>query len=57
MSNSRETREQQRRPYRRPRLRAVELVAEEVLGIGCKDGSGTAPSAPCANLQCAAIGS
>jgi len=44
-------------PYRRPRLHAVDLVAEEVLGIGCKDATGLASGQPCVALNCAAIGS
>lgn len=29
-------------PYEKPALKAIELAAEEVLGIGCKMGSTTA---------------
>ena len=28
-----------RQPYEKPRLRTIELVAEEVLAVGCKNAS------------------
>jgi hypothetical protein len=31
-----ETKEDQKRLYEKPRLRTIELAAEEVLAIGCK---------------------
>ncbi len=33
-----------RKPYQKPELKVIELVAEEVLGIGCKNDSSSAPS-------------
>jgi hypothetical protein len=37
MNTQRDTRNaHNRRPYEPPRLRTIELVAEEVLGAGCK---------------------
>jgi hypothetical protein len=37
--------EKAKQPYRKPRLRTIELTAEEVLGAGCKTlaGGGVAP--------------
>jgi hypothetical protein len=51
-----------RRPYTKPRIRTIELVAEEVLTTGCKNGAaGPARSPatdPCGLSQrCAALGS
>jgi len=41
-----------KKPYRKPRLRTIELVADEVLAVGCKVQNGTAavgnPKASCA---------
>jgi hypothetical protein len=49
-----------KRRYEKPRLRIIELVAEEVLAIGCKfiDG-GTAPGSPndCISNNCSIAGS
>jgi len=30
-----------RKPYQKPRLRTIELVADEVLAVGCKVQNGT----------------
>jgi len=44
-------------PYRRPRLRIIDLQAEEVLGIGCKGLAGDAPFArPCNSNNCRQLG-
>lgn len=44
---SRENREKTKKTYKKPRLRTIELVAEEVLAIGCKQvTSGTAVGGP-----------
>jgi hypothetical protein len=46
--------------YEKPRLRVIELSADEVLAIGCKTGSsGFSPlkPPPCAAHQCAKNGS
>lgn len=46
---------QEKQAYEKPRLRIIELAAEEVLGVGCK----SAPGAPgsgiyfCGNINCA----
>ena len=48
-----------KQPYEKPRLRIIELSAEEVLAVGCKliDG-GNAPSAPtCISVPCSEAGS
>lgn len=47
-------------PYEKPRLRKIELAAEEVLAVGCKlQGSGSAPLGPppCVSNKCAGVGS
>jgi hypothetical protein len=53
--------ESPRRPYAKPRIRTIELAADEVLGVGCKNGaSSAAPSMPdpCGlSAHCAALGS
>jgi hypothetical protein len=38
--------EKKNQPYEKPRLRVIELIAEEVLGIGCKTAAGGAPLPP-----------
>lgn len=37
---SEQDKEQTKQPYEKPKLRTIELVAEEVLGIGCKMAGG-----------------
>ena len=51
--------EKEKRVYEKPRLRTIELAAEEVLGVGCKMTSGgTAPSiTPCTAGPCVSLGS
>lgn len=49
-----------RMPYEKPRLRTIELAAEEVLSAGCKvDGStaGRLPFATCTTGHCGGLGS
>ncbi|MBI5848190.1 MAG: hypothetical protein HZB31_09635 [Nitrospirae bacterium] len=43
--------------YEKPRLRVIELVAEEVMGIGCKTVSGPGSGSVCAAVGCFEIGS
>lgn len=47
-------RDRQYREYEKPRLRVIELAAQEVLGAGCKlEFSGVAPlAAPCEANNC-----
>lgn len=46
------------RGYVKPKLRTIELVAEEVLATGCKTGFSTGPAPPnCLAIGCAADGS
>jgi hypothetical protein len=55
-----ESTELQKQPYEKPRLRVIELTAEEVLAVGCKTASsGTAPrkAPPCMVSGCAKKGS
>jgi len=45
-------------PYLKPKLRTIELVAEEVLGVGCKSSGAIAVGvAPCWGNGCAQNGS
>ena len=46
-------------PYAKPRLRTIELVAEEVLSVGCKlaTGPGGPIGATCTAAACFADGS
>lgn len=47
-----------KRPYEKPLLRTIELVAEEVLGIGCKlEDGGEAPlGSTCIDATCLQAG-
>ncbi|MFZ5905900.1 MAG: hypothetical protein ACOYVJ_00645 [Nitrospirota bacterium] len=50
----------QKQPYEKPRLRVIDLTAEEVLAVGCKTtSSGNAPGKPppCMRAGCAKLGS
>lgn len=51
--------EKTRLPYEKPRLRIIELAAEEVLAIGCKiDGGGFSVGvSPCIANSCTGVGS
>jgi hypothetical protein len=56
--NSRE--QQKRRPYKRPTMTRVGLVAEQVLAVGCKlDAGSGGPLSPisCTNNNCNTAGS
>jgi hypothetical protein len=47
-----------KRPYETPKLRVIELVAEEVLATGCKHGNIGGPyGVNCVASQCAGSGS
>jgi len=47
-----------RQAYEKPLLRTIELVAEEVLGVGCKTQSqGNPLSASCISNNCSTLGS
>lgn len=49
---------QKKRAYEKPRLRVIELAAEEVLAIGCKTNSESASgSTPCWLNGCSQLGS
>lgn len=43
--------------YEKPRLRVIELVAEEVMGVGCKTATGPGPVTLCATGACFDTGS
>ena len=51
--------ENSKQPYEKPRLRTIELAAEEVLGVGCKTAAGaTGPAIPtCSISMCVQLGS
>ena len=51
--------EKGKRVYEKPRLRTIELAAEEVLGVGCKLAGGGFDfgAAPCAANNCSQLGS
>lgn len=48
-----------KKPYEKPRLRAIELAADEVLGVGCKTNQGgfNVGGSPCMANQCVKKGS
>lgn len=43
--------------YEKPRLRVIELVAEEVMGVGCKTLASVGPITLCNALNCFNTGS
>ncbi len=48
----------EKRPYERPRLRRIGLVADEVLAAGCKIGVQAGPrGANCRGIPCSKPGS
>jgi len=49
MKNHKKTIEK-KHEYERPRLRIIELLAEEVLGIACHNSSNAAPNTPHCDL-------
>ena len=55
---STEARPQKRLPYEKPKLRVIDLAAEEVLGVGCKMGGSRAErNNTCISGSCSALGS
>ncbi len=50
--------ENKKKEYEKPKLRTIELAAEEVLAVGCKTVGGPGPfSAICMAQACAGLGS
>ena len=51
--------EEKLQPYEKPKLRVIELAAEEVLAVGCKTNAGGPNPAPpqCAPGGCFQVGS
>ena len=50
--------ERSKRPYEKPQLRRIGLVADEVLAAGCKLGSQSGPrGANCRGIPCSKPGS
>jgi hypothetical protein len=43
--------------YEKPRLRVIELAAEEVMGIGCKTTTSPGPLILCNTGTCFSVGS
>ncbi|MDQ7786111.1 MAG: hypothetical protein RDU01_00725 [Thermodesulfovibrionales bacterium] len=42
--------------YEKPKLRAIDLTADEVLAVGCKTHAGGGPATPtCAVRKCAGV--
>ena len=54
---STEAEQQRKRPYEKPKLRVIDLAAEEVLGIACKTATTGASGTSCASGSCAELGS
>lgn len=47
-----------KKAYEKPMLRVIELVAEEVMGIGCKSNVSPGPGSLCASgTGCSVVGS
>jgi len=52
------TKQGEKKPYEKPGLRTIELVADEVLAVGCKNASVFAVGAPaCTVTPCVSGGS
>ena len=50
--------EKSKQPYQKPKLRTIELAAEEVLAVGCKTVAIPAPlGATCIANTCSTLGS
>lgn len=52
--------QKQQKPYRKPKVRIVDLAAKEVLGVGCKNDGGVGAAntmPPCMNNGCQEDGS
>jgi hypothetical protein len=47
----------ERRSYSKPELRFIDLVAEEVLAVGCKMNGFSSMAAPCNANNCVSTGS
>ncbi len=47
----------ERRSYKKPELRFVDLVAEEVLAVGCKMNGFSSMASPCNANNCVSTGS
>ena len=57
---SKQDKEKTKMPYEKPRLRTIELAAEEVLAVGCKlmsGGSAVGSSVNCIDNTCSLAGS
>jgi len=53
-----DAKKEKRRPYEKPRLRRIGLVADEVLAAGCKLGNQSGPrGANCRGIPCSRPGS
>jgi len=52
----REQTQPNKRPYAKPRLRTIELVAQQVLSIGCKMQGGLAQKGPSLTDPCQITG-
>jgi hypothetical protein len=53
-----ERKRRERRAYTKPRLRSIDLVADQVLGVGCKlDGGGLGAVVGCTLNNCVNAGS
>jgi len=57
--NSSKNEREEKIAYEKPELKVIELVADEVLGIGCKMDGGSAgvPDGICAITSCSSEGS
>jgi len=53
-----DAKKEKRRPYEKPQLRRIGLVADEVLAAGCKLGNQSGPrGANCRGIPCSRPGS
>ncbi len=54
MQNENESESSETLPYSAPKLRVIELVTDEVLGVGCKTVSDVVPTGLCGTTPCGA---
>ncbi len=57
VKNDKRRESRERRTYTKPELRFIDLVAEEVLAVGCKMNGFSSMAAPCNANNCVSTGS
>lgn len=52
MQNEQDIEQKKKQPYNPPKLRVIELVTDEVLGVGCKTMADVVPTSVCGSSSC-----